>query len=249
IDRIFISHWHADHFAGLLGLVQTMSLENRTEPLYVYGPIRSKEFADQLLNVGYFEKKFDVIVRELEEGDVVDCGEYDVVPFCVKHRIPAIGYVFKEKYRARANMNKAAKLGLKTSPLIGDLKAGKIVKHKGVIIKPEDILDIRPGRKIVYTGDTKYTDNIARFSTNADVLICDSTFSSDFETRAIDFMHTTSRQAGKIAKKAKVKKLILTHISRRYQETNDGEAKLLAEAKKEFKNTTLAKDFMVVNVK
>ncbi|NOR85149.1 ribonuclease Z, partial [archaeon] len=125
----------------------------------------------------------------------------------------------------------------------------KNITHNGKIIKPEDVLDIRHGRKIVYTGDTKYTDNIARFSNEADVLICDSTFSSEFETRAIDFMHTTSRQAGKIAKKAGVKKLILTHISRRYQETSDGEKKLLEEAKKEFKNTKLAKDFMVVNVK
>ena len=94
INRIFITHWHADHFAGLMGLVQTMSLENRTEPLYIYGPERSKVFVEQLLTVGYFERGFKIKVKELNECDIVDCGDYYIKPFAVEHRIPALGYVF-----------------------------------------------------------------------------------------------------------------------------------------------------------
>ena len=249
IDRIFISHWHADHFAGLLGLVQTMSLENRSEPLCIYGPTRSKEFVEQLLNIGYFERGFEVKVTELDEGDVVDCGEYEIIPFRVEHRIPALGFVFNEKEKLSANMKKAAKFGLATSPLIGDLKEGKTIKHKGKIITPKDILETHKGIKIAYTGDTKYTENIVKFAKNADVLISDSTFSSDFEERAGDFKHSTSDQAAQIAKKAGVKKLVLTHISRRYQEKNNSEKKLLDDAKKVFKNTILAKDFLEMTVK
>ncbi len=249
IDRIFISHWHADHFAGLLGLVQTMSLESRKEPLNIYGPKRSKEFVEQLLNIGYFERGFEVKVTELEEGDIVDCGEYEIIPFAVEHRIPALGFVFNEKEKLSANMKKAAKFGLATSPLIGDLKEGKTITYKGKTITPKDILEMHKGRKIVYTGDTKYTENIVKFAKNADVLISDSTFSSDFEERAGDFKHFTAKQAGQIAKKSGVKKLVLTHISRRYQEKNDGEKNLLKDAKNVFKDTILAKDFLEMTVK
>ncbi|RLE58146.1 MAG: hypothetical protein DRJ35_08435 [Thermoprotei archaeon] len=106
-----------------------------------------------------------------------------------------------------------------------------------------------PGRKIVYTGDTRYTENITKFAKNADILISDSTFSSDFDERAGVFKHTTSEQAARIAKKAGVKKLVLTHISRRYQEKNNTEKKLLDDAKKVFKNTVLAEDFLEIIVK
>lgn len=249
IDRIFISHWHADHFAGILGLIQTMCLEGRKEPLYVYGPPDSKRFVEQLLTVGYYFRGFEVVVREVKEGDKVDCGDYDIVPFRVEHNVRALGYVFLEKERLSANMEKAAKFGLSTGPLIGKLKAGQDVVYNGKTVRPKDVIEAKSGRKVVYTGDTKYCENIVKFSKDADVLICDSTFSGDFVEKAGDYKHTTSSQAAEIAKKANVKKLFLTHISRRYQNEDLGTEKLLDDARKVFKNSVLAHDFLEVRVK
>lgn len=249
IDRIFISHWHADHFAGLLGLVQTMCLEGRKEHLHVFGPKDSRKFVEQLLDVGYYYRGFTVAAEEVKEGDRIDCGDYEIIPFKVEHGIPALGYVFQEKDKLSANMKKAAEFGLTTSPLIGKLKNGETVTYKGKIVKPEDVIDVKKGRKIVYTGDTKYTENIVRFSMDADALIIDSTFAGDFIEKAGSYKHSTSKQAAEIAKKANVKELFLTHISRRYQESGLCEDKLEEDARKIFKNVRLARDFLEFDVK
>ena len=246
IDRIFISHWHADHFAGLLGLVQTMSMEDRKEPLYIYGPKETKKFVHQLLSIGYFSRRFELVVEELKDGSIIDCGLYNMTAFETDHKIPSLGYAFEEKAKVRADMKKAAKLGLTTGPLIGKLKEGKVVVQNGKKIAPKDILVEVPGRKVVYTGDTRYSRNIIKFSKNADLLISDSTFCEDFIHHAKNYKHMTSKQAAKIAKESNAKKLVLTHISRRYQEkdTPINVHKLLSEAKEVFPNSVLAHDFM-----
>jgi len=251
INRIFITHWHADHFAGLLGLVQTMSLENRAEPLYVYGPRRTDEFVERLLGVGYFARSFKVIAKNVEEGDEISGDGFKVMPFRVEHRVPALGYVFKEDDKIRADMEKAAKFGLKTGPKIGALKAGKNVVINGKTVKPQDIIKTEIGKKIVYTGDTKYNENIVKFSKDADLLIADSTFGEEFVERAGDFRHSTANDAAEAAKRAEVKQLVLTHISRRYQDSEGSiPAKTLEEsARKVFKNTILARDFLEIEVK
>lgn len=250
ISRVFISHWHADHFAGLLGLVQTMSLENRKEPFYVYGPRRTSEFVERLLGVGYFARSFEVVAQDIDEGDEIKCGGFSVIPFRVEHRVPALGYVFKENDRIKANMEKAAAFGLKTGPKIGLLKAGKSVAIGGKTVKPEDVIEKEPGKKVVYTGDTIYNENVVKFSKSADILIADSTFGGEFEERAGAFRHSTAKQAAEAAKKAAVKLLILTHISRRYQNSEGNPAKNLEESAREvFKNTVLAHDFFEIEVK
>ena len=251
INRIFISHWHADHFAGLLGLVQTMSLENRAEPLYVYGPKRTEEFVERLLGVGYFARSFKVIAKDIDESEEIKCGGFKVIPFRVEHRVPALGYVFKEDDKIRADMEKAAKFGLKTGPKIGALKAGKSVTINGKAVKPEDIMWTETGKKVVYTGDTKYNENIVKFAKDADLLIADSTFGEEFVERAGDFRHSTSNDAAEAAKKANVKQLVLTHISRRYQDSggNLPPKSLEDSARKIFKNTILARDFLEIEVK
>lgn len=249
INKIFITHWHADHFAGLLGLIQTMSLENRKEILYIYGPRRTTEFVEKLLTIGYFARNFQIKVMDLDEKEVVEGEGYKVYPFKVKHRIPAYGYVFEEESKVTANMNKARKLGLKTGPLIGKLKKGETITFKGKKIKPQDIIEVFPGKKIVYTGDTQPTPDISKNAKNADLLIADSTFYSD-KKYMDEIGHSTSADAAKIAKKANVKKLVLTHISRRYQEkeSNISSKALEKEAKKIFKNSVLAEDFMEIKI-
>ncbi len=251
INRIFISHWHADHFAGLPGLVQTMSLENRREPLYIYGPRRSAEFVERLLGVGYFARSFQVVAKDVDQGDQIKCDGFRIIPFRVEHRVPALGFVLKEDDKMRADMEKAAKFGLKTGPKIGALKAGKSVAINGKTVKPEDVIVTEPGKKVVYTGDTKYDENIVKFAKDADLLIADSTFGEEFTERAGDFRHSTANDAAEAAKKANVKQLVLTHISRRYQDSEGCiPAKTLEDsARKVFKNTILARDFLEIEVK
>ena len=250
INRIFITHWHADHFAGILGLIQTMSLEGRKEPLYVYGPKRTAEFLEQLLTIGYFGKSFNVEVTEMDDSFAIEGDGYKVTAFSVTHRIPSLGYVLEENPRIRANMEKAKKLGLSTGPYIGKLKAGKTITFKGKTIRPEDIIEHLPGRKIVYTGDTKYDPNVIKHAKDADLLIHDSTFASNKDD-VDEIGHSTAKDAATVAKKANVKLLVLTHISRRYQEGKDSTDPkiLLDEAKKVFKNTILAHDFLEFEVK
>ena len=250
INHIFITHWHADHFAGILGLIQTMSLEGRKETLHVYGPKRTNEFLEQLLTIGYFGRGFKIEITEMNDGFVIDGNGYKITAFEVTHRIPALGFVLEEDPRIRANMDKAKKFGLSTGPYIGKLKAGKTIEFNGQTVKPQDVIETIPGRKIAYTGDTKYDENVIKYAKDADLLIHDSTFASNKDD-VDEIGHSTSKDAATIAKKAKVKQLVLTHISRRYQESkgNTGPQILLDEAKAIFDNTILAHDFLEFEIK
>ncbi len=263
IRAIFITHWHADHFAGLLGLIHTMTglvqtrmMEWGKKPLYIYGPEGTAEFVEKLLSIGYFEREFPVIAEDLKPGDRVEFKDYYVEAFKTYHGIPSLGYIFQERDKLKANMEKAKKFGLTSGPLIGKLKKGEEIVYRGQRIKPDDILEVVKGRKIVYTGDTGYDRSLLlKPCKDADVLICDSTFCSDFEDKAHTYRHMTSRQAATLAKEANAKLLVLTHISGRYQKKGDDKnrkyttEKLLREAKEIFPNTVLAEDFMELDIK
>jgi len=239
INRIFISHWHADHFSGLLGLIQTMEMEGRKHPLYIYGPPRTEEFTDRVLDTGYFNRNYDIFVEDIIEGDEIVGEGYTVKPFEVDHGINAFGYVFQEKDKNKANKQKMKKLGLESSPKIGELKQGKLIEWEGKEIKPEEVIENVPGRKIVYSGDTAKCQNTIKHSKNADLLIHEATCHHEMiEERK---GHTSAKQAAEIAKQANTEKLVLTHISRRYREKQK-EKQLLKEAQEEFKNTELAED-------
>jgi len=153
-QKIFISHWHADHFSGLLGLIQTMEMEGREKPLYIYGPPRTEEFTDRILDTGYFNRSYDIIVEDIVEGDAIIGEGYEVRPFEVEHGINAFGFVFEEETKKKANKDKMEELGLGSSPKIGDLKQGKEIDWEGETIKPEQVIQQVQGRKVVYSGDT-----------------------------------------------------------------------------------------------
>ena len=237
IDKVFISHWHADHFSGLLGLIQTMELEGRERPLYIYGPPRTEEFTERMLDTGYFNRSYDIFTEDLVEGDEIVGENYQVRPFEVEHGINAFGFQFQEDSDKKANKEKMKELGLENSPKIGKLKEGETIDWEGEKIRPEEVIEEMPGRKIVYSGDTSKCDNLIKHSENADLLIHESTCLHEIiEDRK---GHTSALQAGEIASKADAEKLVLTHFSRRYR--ND-EQELLEEASKEFENTDLAED-------
>lgn len=245
INHIFISHWHADHFAGLIGLIQTMGLEGRDKPLHIYGPRRSKEFMDKLLSLGYYIRNYPIEVHELKHGDVIEFERFVIKAFRTFHRIPSLGYVFEEKPVLKANMEKAAKFGLKTGPLIGKLKRGESVTFRGQVIKPEDVIEEVRGLKVVYTGDTAYNDELIKSIEGADLLIAEATF--DDEDKEPYVYHMTVSEAVALAKKSYSKKLIVTHISRRYE--GEGKDKYEKRLKDGFENSEIAYDGMEVILK
>lgn len=238
INRIFITHWHADHFSGLLGLIQTMEMEGREKPLYIYGPPRTEEFTDRILDTGYFQRSYDIFVEDVVEGDTIVGEGYEVRPFEVEHGVNAFGYVFKEEDSVKANKQKMEEYGLGSSPKIGDLKKGETIEWNGATIEPEEVVEEVPGRKIVYTGDTAKCENTIENAEEADLLIHESTVSHDLiEERE---HHSSAKQAAEVAKEANVDQLVLTHFSRRFR--GDKAQELLEEAQEVFEKTVLGED-------
>ncbi len=238
INKIFITHWHADHFSGLLGLIQTMEMEGRKRPLYIYGPPRTEEFTHNILDTGYFQRSYDIFVEDIIEGEVIIGDEYEIKPFEVDHGVNAFGYVLKEDTKKKANKEKMEELGLESSPKIGKLKEGEAIEWNGKTIQPEEVIEEVPGRKIVYSGDTAKCENTIKHSKNADLLIHEATCSHEIIDQRK--YHSSAKQAAEVAKKAEVDKLVLTHISRRYRGEN--KEKLLNEAKDVFSNVKIAED-------
>lgn len=245
IDKIFISHWHADHFAGLIPLIQTMNLEKRTKELKIFGP-EAEKFVSDIIDLGYFGLRFPVtavnVPFEGEDISLIDeTEEYQVFSVPALHTVPAVAYCFKEKDRWNIDLEKLKQLGLKRGFWLNKLKKFGEAEFKGKKVKIEEISNKKPGLKVVYSGDTKPCENIVKLAKESDLLIHDGTFLEEEEGKA----HADVKQAAKVAKKADVKQLILTHFSRRYTDTKE----LEDEAKKVFPNTKASYDFMKVKLK
>ena len=247
LTSIFITHFHADHFLGIPGLVQTMSFNGRTEPLDIYGPEWTEKMVKLLIELGYYKLGFDVNPHELKDGDIVERDEYIVKAVATDHGIPSLGYVLEENSRiGRFNREKAIELGVPVGPQFSRLQRGESVTVKNHIIEPSMVIGIsRPGRKIVYTGDTRPCRSIEKESRHADILIHDGTLADDLKDWAIETKHSTSKEAAILSKNAKVKQLILTHISSRYSENAEP---LLTDAKSVFENVKLAEEFMEIEI-
>jgi len=246
--KVFVSHMHGDHVLGLPGLLQTMSLLDRAHKLEIYGPVGIKAFIKGIQETVQFVLTFPVEIQEIKEEDVV-CREkeYQVRVARTAHVIPSLAYALIEKPRpGRFNPEKAKALGVPEGPLWSKLQHGEKVRTEaGKIIKPGQVVGpLRGGRKIVYSGDTRPTNNLVKLAEKADLLIHEATFEDDLSEKAQEDGHSTPTQAAKTAKKAKVKRLILTHVSSRYRST----LSLLQQAKKIFPNTSMAEDFMRVEI-
>jgi len=246
--KIFVTHMHGDHVLGLPGLLQTMALLNREKKLDVYGPPRINDFLQAIKETVPFGLTFPVKIHEIEKAGVVcDEEEYCVEAIRSKHAVLSFAYAYVEKARpGKFYPRKAEAIGVPEGPLWGRLQRGQNVKlPNGCVVKPEDVMDpSRKGRKIVYTGDTRPFKLLEKFALAADLLIHDSTLGEELAERAKEYGHSTPNQAARTAKKAKVKKLILTHISQRYDDTSAW----LKQAKKIFKSTSVAEDFMRLDI-
>lgn len=248
LKAIFITHLHGDHFLGLVGLVQTMSLLDRKEKLEVYCPPEGKERIENFLRVPYYTLTFEVHVKELKPGDELRRSGYSIKTCGVDHPVPALAYALLEDQRpGKFYPQKAIALGVKAGPDFSRLQSGKSVKLRdGRVVKPEQVIGPpQPGRKIVYAGDTRPCKSMIKFSKGADVLIHDCTLADELAERATEMGHSTPTEVAKIAKRAEVKQLVLVHISPRYKDASV----LLKQAKQIFPNVKVAKDFMELEIK
>jgi len=239
ISSMFLTHFHGDHILGVPGLLMTMSLNERKEPLDIYGPKKTVYFLKNFFKSGYFGITFDVIIKELKDKDIIDFKEFYVQSFETNHGVPSLGYIFKEKDRRGSFMEeKAKKLGIKGKMFAELEKKGEIYLN-GRKIRLEEVTDPKKiGKSIVYTGDTLPVD--IPFE-ECDLLIHDGTFLNDQDRN--DTYHSTVKEACETAVKIKAKKLVLTHISQRYSIDEIQE-----EAWKYLKDTIIAEDFMVIEL-
>jgi len=245
---VFITHMHGDHVLGLPGLIQTMSLLGRDKPLEIYGPPGVGAFMNAITTTVKFWLSFPINVREVNsEGIIYECEKYEVHAVWADHTIPTLAYALIEKPRpGKFYPEKALALGVQKGPLWSRLQKGmKVLLPDGRIVEPSDVMGPpRPGRKIIYSSDTRPSDKIAYLARGADVLIHEATLSDDLLDKAEEEGHSTASGAAKVALRANVKMLILTHISARYSDPR----KLLEEARRIFPNTHLANDLEKIEV-
>jgi ribonuclease Z len=245
VGSVFVSHLHADHVLGLAGLIQTTAFQGREEKLLVFGPPGIKKHVDFYRNWDYFECPFEIRAEVLKEGVNHETEDYKVSAFKVEHGFPAFGFVFEEKPGMNLDVRKLRSLGIEGSPVCRDLKArGRITVGRRTVRLEDVAMPARRGKKIAYTGDTRPTQNIVKWARDADLLICDATFSDELREKAHDYEHMTAADAARAAKAAGAKQLALTHISPRYEDASV----LAEEARKIFKNTVVASDFLAMEI-
>jgi len=244
--KIFVTHLHGDHCLGILGLLQTMSMQKRTESLEIYGPAGIEEFITANIKVLNFGLPFPVFITIVEEGNIVNEKKYQVNCCEAQHGITAFSYCFEENERPGIFYpEKAKELGIPEGKLWQELQNGNSIKVGGKQIDSSQVTgEKRSGKKIGISGDTRPTEKLKNFFTNSDYLSFDCTFSFDLKDRALETNHSTAKEAAELAKNAKVKNLILTHFSARYSD----ESILLDEAKEVHESVIAAKDLLEIEI-
>jgi len=239
ITRILITHWHSDHILGLPGLLSTLALSGYNKKLYIYGPKGTKIFVKELLGIFKFKRNYEIVVEETEGGKFCKTDKFYLESERMHHGIPTNAYSFIIKNQLRLDKKKIKKLKFLPGQLLKKLKEGKDITYEKKKYKSKDFIYEEKGKKISFVLDTLVNKRIVPFVKGSDILVCESSFSSKNNKEAKEHLHLTAEQCGEIAKKSKSYKLILTHISQRYE---NNLKELLLEAKKNFKNTIISED-------
>jgi ribonuclease Z len=249
LHDIFFTHFHADHVIGVIGLLRTMSLQGRTEPLRLWGPRGAARTLKRAEEFGMDRLNFPLQVVELEPGERVPRNDYSIVPYAVDHRgARAVGYALVEEDRkGRFNPDIARELGIPEGPLWGEIHRGRAVTlDDGRVIEPSVLVgEARPGRKLVVSGDTRPCAGTIEAAQGADVLVHESTFGDEEAERAIETGHSTAREAAGVAAAAGVGTLLLVHFSARYSRDASDLGK---EARQLFERTLVGKDGMELEI-
>ena len=246
LREIFLTHFHADHFLGLPGMLKTFSLRGREVPLDLYGPPGLKNLFTVLKRI-FGKLTYPVNLNELRTGDVLERGDYNLVTFPVAHGVSSIGYALLEHPRpGRFDVEGADALGVPPGPERGALQRGdSVTLPDGRTITPDAVLGpARAGRKLVITGDTMPAGSVLEISHAADLLVHEATFGVDEADRARETMHSTAREAAELAREAEVTMLALTHLSNRYFGSE-----LAREARAVFAETVVPKDFDIIELR
>jgi len=248
VEAIFVTHLHADHFLGITGLLRTLALQGRTEPIQLFGPPGSSDVLHELVHLGVDRVHFGVEIDELAPGARVRREGYAVEAFRVHHGTSAVGYALVEDVRkGRFDVARARALGVPEGPLFGRLHRGETVEVEGRPIHPEEVVGPpRRGRIVAYTGDTR-PDRRAdgRRKGVVDLLIHEATFGADEDERARETFHSTARGAARAAREWGARRLVLTHLSARY---SDDPAPLEEEARSVFPGARVAYDGMTLEL-
>jgi ribonuclease Z len=240
LDAIFLTHFHLDHWLGLIGMLKTFDLRDRDKPLAIHGPPGLNALLGGLRPV-IGRLGYPVEVIELDPHDEIRFGSYLVAAFPVEHRVTAYGYAFVEDDRpGRFDAEEARRLGVQPGPDFGRLQRGETVGG----VRPEQVMgEVRAGRKIVISGDTAPCQAVEVFAHRADVLVHEATFMDEERARARETGHSTAAQAAELARDAQVRLLALTHLSTRYFPRD-----IRDEAREIFANTVVPRDFDAIAV-
>jgi ribonuclease Z len=239
ITRILITHIHGDHTFGLPGLLSTLNFSGYNKELYIYCPKGAKKIIEDFIDTEHLKNGFKIKIQEVS-GKFYESEDFYLESENMEHGIPTNAYNFVIKSKYRIDKAKLKKYKIKEGPLLKDIKQGKDILYGGKKYKAKDLTYNEEGKKVSIVLDTLYNNKIKKFVENANILICDSSFSSENSAEAKEHLHLTAKQDGEIAKGAKVGKLILTHISQRCE---NNLKELLNDAKSIFKNTVIAEDF------
>jgi ribonuclease Z len=240
LDAVFLTHYHADHWLGLPGMLKTFDLRGREKPLTIYGPLGLRALFDSLRPV-YGRVSYPLAFKELDRHEEVRFADYTISPFPVEHRVAAYGYGFAEADRpGRFDVEAAAALGVEPGPDFGRLQRGETVGG----VRPEQVIGpSRPGRRVVISGDTAPCQAVEAFAHDADVLVHEATFTEEERVRARETGHSTAAQAAEIAREAGVRLLALTHLSTRFFPRDIRE-----EARAIFPDTVVPRDFDAIDI-
>lgn len=241
VTKVLITHWHSDHALGLPGLISTLGASEYTKKLDIYGPEGTVEHFKHLFKAFVFDRRIDMEIIEIKEPGIFYSGaDFSLESLPLEHGIETLGFRFIESDKRKIDVNEIKRLGIPEGPLLGKLQGNETIVWKGKKITPDQATYLVKGKKIGFIADTLPCNNCYNIAKDVDLLISESTYSSKLSDKSEDYGHMTAKQAALIASKSNAKKLILTHFSARYKNTQE----LEEDARDYFDDVVCAKDLM-----